>query len=379
MEYDRDIGIWIENLGLSMKMNSQKANVWASRLTKCPEMSWILVLKCMPFVVPGVPSHLMISTTPARPTCRRKPIQRITQIQQLFCPFVRGHWAASLRGLLQVFIHILDLLEMHLGMVVWSWLETGDEPQKRQASMRKDNIKPLGKMGTAHMAHMCIYIYIYIYIYMYIYIYIHVYIYICIHICVWLWNHLLESTKKICHFLILWGCHFPLVPGRSSRIYRLSWFPGMVAIRPFLVGQCLIVFTAPLADWYIHSCLSMLKLYPYNSIPPGWYDMKWHLEVLLQKDTVGSQSTYKLRFLPFLLFLSERGSLVDHKITRIILKEVYMITNSHYSYQKKMPSSMKYVPTTFRNIIVVSYLKDYCIYSDYVYIYICIFFDYIYI
>ena len=47
------IGMWIENLGLSMKMNSQKANVWASRLTKCPEMSWILVLKCMPFEVQG--------------------------------------------------------------------------------------------------------------------------------------------------------------------------------------------------------------------------------------------------------------------------------------------------------------------------------------
>jgi len=175
-------------------------------------------------------------------------------------------------------------------------------------------------MGTAHMAHM------------------YIYIYICVCVCGITYGNPLQFHWK----------------GRSSHVppQLVSGNGCNPPISSWSVSYC--VFKAPLAYWYIHSCLSMLKLYPYNSIPPGWYDMKWHLEVLLQKDTVGYQSTYKLCFLPFLVF-------DQHKITRIIFKEVYMITKSHYSYQKKMPNSMKYVPTTFRNIIVVSYLKDYCI------------------
>ena len=172
-----------------------------------------------------------------------------------------------------------------------------------------------------------------------------IYIYICVCVCGITYGNPLQFHWK----------------GRSSHVppQLVSGNGCNPPISSWSVSYC--VFKAPLAYWYIHSCLSMLKLYPYNSIPPGWYDMKWHLEVLLQKDTVGNQSTYKLRFLPFLVFLWEGGSFVDHKITRIIFKEVYMITKSHCSYQKKMPNSMKYVPTTFRNIIVVSYLKDFCI------------------
>ena len=66
-------------------------------------------------------------------------------------------------------------------------------------------------MGTAHMAHMYIYI----------------------HMCVCVF---VES---------LMGIHFNSTGREGHHMYRLSWFPGMVAIHPFLVGQCLIVFLRP--------------------------------------------------------------------------------------------------------------------------------------
>jgi hypothetical protein len=140
-----------------------------------------------------------------------------------------------------------------------------------------------------------------------------IYIYICVCVCGITYGNPLQFHWK------RRSSHVPpqLVSGNGCNPPISSWS----------VSYC--VFKAPLAYWYIHSCLSMLKLYPYNSIPPGWYDMKWHLEVLLQKDTVGNQSTYKLRFLPFLVFLWEGGHL--------------LITKSHVSFLRKCIWSQNHI------------------------------------